>query len=729
LSSDPDNPDLNGHSRTVEISAYKGANQLLRHGAVQVSADHRSFAHSDGTPFFWLGETLYTTLSDRISWQGFRELISNRKMKGFTAAEFTAGLACANEELVPNDEGSRNEGGASWDNNFKRINPRFFDYADRRIDYVISAGMVPVIFGAWNQTLKPMGKDKMEKHWRYLIARYGAYPVIWVVGGEIYDPPADVLRTSNPSFPTTTGWTQIARYIRATDPYHHLLSAHESIAPYDVPLNDPSLTDFDLIQPGHYGWSSVAAEVAVLNTRWSRTDIRKPVVVGEIGWEGIGAEHLQDSQRMAFWLALLNGAAGFNYGSTETSEAYSVDKPFHRVMLSFFTWREGMNFPGSGEVGIGAKLLKQFDWWRIEPHPEWVQPHGTTLLEPRAGRRDLGDWLSAFTRPDTIPVHELNFPTGEWAAQGGDIFKPYAAGIPGQLRLIYIPYFGLKNINTSPPTVQNLETGTTYRAYYWQPALGIKVDLGTVAIPNPGKLVWKDEFDKASLTDWSKELGTAALAGGALSLEGSSSVVLQKVSEKDAVATVEFGTKTDAAIMMRYKDPDNYVKGEYSPDDKAIYLRLRKDGRDGEPIGRVAVQPSAGRLQMTMEVRGTMASMTVSDGHGTWTTPIVDFGASGPGRVGLLHSDPDATQSFSHFELRESPRLPNNEHLQRKLYDAYGHYRGELKSPSPDPGDRLPKRGDYSSTKNILLNGYRPEYSPAPGDWLLVMTAAGQVRN
>ena len=29
-----------------------------------------------------------------------------------------------------------------------------------------------------------MGVDKMKKHWRNLVARYGAYPVVWCLAGE-----------------------------------------------------------------------------------------------------------------------------------------------------------------------------------------------------------------------------------------------------------------------------------------------------------------------------------------------------------------------------------------------------------------------------------------------------------------------------------------------------------------------------------------------------------------
>ena len=30
-----------------------------------------------------------------------------------------------------------------------------------------------------------MGIERVKKHWRNLVARYGAYPVIWCLAGEV----------------------------------------------------------------------------------------------------------------------------------------------------------------------------------------------------------------------------------------------------------------------------------------------------------------------------------------------------------------------------------------------------------------------------------------------------------------------------------------------------------------------------------------------------------------
>lgn len=185
---DQSNPHLNGHEGRVTITSYAGKKPLLQHGPLGVSSNKRYFEHADGTPFFWLGDTWWMGMSTRLSWEGFQKLAADRKEKGFTVVEFAAGLVPFEEE-APSDPGFCNEGGCVWEPEFKRINPGFFDYADRRVEYLVDSGLVPVIVGAWGNTLPLIGVPRMKKHWRYIIARYGAYPVFWVAGGEVYDPP------------------------------------------------------------------------------------------------------------------------------------------------------------------------------------------------------------------------------------------------------------------------------------------------------------------------------------------------------------------------------------------------------------------------------------------------------------------------------------------------------------------------------------------------------------
>jgi hypothetical protein len=721
-STDKTNPDLNGQEGHATIRPYSGSNPLLQHGMPRVSQNKRYFEQADGTPFYWLGDTWWTGLSDRIPWEGFQKLTVDRKAKGFTVVQIVAGMIPNNEEEAPIDAGYRNEGGAVYDLEFKQVNPKYFDYADRRIQNLVDAGIAPAIVGAWRQALAQMGIAKLKKHWRYIIARYSAYPVFWIVGGEVYDPnmaEAQKIfgdRSKEIEMLRSPGWSDIARYIRATDPLHHPVTVHEVPPPYRPALDDESLTDFDLFQPSHMSWSSVAVEVALLNATRSRTWVTKPEVVGEIGYEGIGATHLEDFQRVAFWLAMLNGAAGHTYGANPVFEAYSVDKPFQHYKYTFLTWEEGMNLPGGYQVSLGAGLLKQYPWWRFEPHPEWISPRGTTLLEPRerGNELDLGNFLEGyFARSFPEPLSSA-YPAGEWKKQEGNFFLPYAAGIPGKVRFVYVPCFGLvcSLSPTAAPTVLGLESGVRYRAYFWEPTLGIKIDLGSVERPAPGSIFRTSKFDESDKPNWI-QVGTKTLfSDGRMSASGYSVVIANGVNETDLVASVDGRRDANAGLVFRYHDVDNYLAAVYSPKEKSVYLVERKKGVDGHPLSITPATAIGPNFRLSAEVRGKWAAVSISDGEHTVTSSIVLISNTTAGGAGLRHEDDGIQQSFANFELRKSPALVTDGHLETKVYDAKGGYRGDLKGPGWD---------DLATEKIILLDAYRPVRLPMSQDWVLVL--------
>ena len=68
--------------------------------------------------------------------------------------------------------------------NYARINPAYFDMADLRIQHLVDRGLAPCIVGCWGYYLPILGMARMKQHWRYLVARWGAYPAIWCLAGE-----------------------------------------------------------------------------------------------------------------------------------------------------------------------------------------------------------------------------------------------------------------------------------------------------------------------------------------------------------------------------------------------------------------------------------------------------------------------------------------------------------------------------------------------------------------
>jgi hypothetical protein len=472
--------------------------------------------------------------------------------------------------------------------------------------------------------------------------------------------------------------------------------------PDNQPLHDESLTDFQLLQPGHFGWPTIAVEIGRLDLLYGRRDLTKPIVIGEIGYEHLADEHFEDFQRNAFWLGMLNGAAGYTYGDGGDSP-YSYEKDTKML-------------PGSYQIGMGAKLLQGYSWWRFAPHPEWVTPRGTTLLESRSGSEHsfhmdlIAEWhLELEPEP----------PSSEWSRRKGNFRLPYAAGIPGEVRFVYVPHVGLGDymMKKPPPTVLRLEPGVLYHAYYWSPESGVKVDLGAVERPSPGTLILADGFDAPLISGWTFVHGDAAHRAGRFSTKGSLLAVIDGTAERDVVASVDALGRSDAGLVLRYRDAANFVAAIYSAKKKEIYLVDRKDGSDGDLLGVTPVTMIGASIHLSVEVRNGVAAAMVTDGVHTYSTPIVDVANLYSGLAGLLHRDDSSLQRFDHFELRNSPSVVTDSYLERKLYDARGDYRGELTGPL---GTAL---GDYAVEKDILMDSYRPPAFPALSDWLLVLNA------
>ncbi len=182
ICSDAQNPDLHDQMGELTATSYEGGNTLLGHGSLRIAQDRCHFEHADGTPFFWLGDTWWMGLCNRLGWpEDFRLLTADRKELGFTVIQIIAGLY---PDMPAFDERGANEAGYPWEKDYARINPSYFDMADLRIQWLVRSGLVPCIVGCWGYFLPWMGVEKLKQHWRYIIARYGSYPTVWCLAGE-----------------------------------------------------------------------------------------------------------------------------------------------------------------------------------------------------------------------------------------------------------------------------------------------------------------------------------------------------------------------------------------------------------------------------------------------------------------------------------------------------------------------------------------------------------------
>jgi len=313
-SSDKSNPDLNGKKQSIQVIPYKGENTLLRHGFLQISENKRFFEHADGTSFLWLGDTWWKNLCKRMTWEGFQELTADRKAKGFNVVQIVCG-PYPDEDML--EERWENEGGMPYEKiDFSVMNPKYFEYADRRIQHLVDNGIVPVIVGGWGRpqgggesTLMQVGLEGFKRHWRNLIARYGAYPVVWMLGGEVKDKHGP--------------WSELAKYLKDTDPYKHILCYHAPGNPRKM-LQDNSMFDFDMLAIGHNGMETVNRTFGLMKSCFEAAP-KRPVLCGEACYEGHMQTNFQYIQRHMFWSFMLSGAAGHTYGAAGIWHAYYFD--------------------------------------------------------------------------------------------------------------------------------------------------------------------------------------------------------------------------------------------------------------------------------------------------------------------------------------------------------------------------------------------------------------------
>jgi len=440
VASDSANGDLHGRHGALEVTSYEGDNPLRKHGPIHVSADQRHFEHADGSHFFWLGDTWWMGLCKRLRWpEDFQQLAADRVAKGFTVIQIVAGLY---PDMPPFDPRGANEAGYPWEADYSHINPGYFDAADLRIQHLVEVGLTPCVVGCWGYFLQMMGVAKIKKHWRNLVARWGAYPVIWCLAGEGAMPFYLSKTKPEDAAAQRQGWTEVAKYVRQIDPYHHVITIHPTDSARNQ-VEDPSVLDVDMLQTGS-SMPNIPRTVNGIVDSLLR-EPRMPVVDGEVVYEGmLGGAVGQDLERFAFWTCTLNGAGGHTYGANGIWQVNREEKPFGPSpsgnCWGNTPWNVAAALPGSKQVGLGKKFLLRYEWWRFEPHPEWADPH--------------------------------------WSKDAYQ--QPYGGGIPGQLRLIYIP------ATRKLPKVVNLEWTISYRAFFFDPATGEEHEVGDVAADSSG---------------------------------------------------------------------------------------------------------------------------------------------------------------------------------------------------------------------------------------------------
>ena len=381
--SDAGNAGLHNRSGELDCGPAAGDNQVYRHGFLRVSDNRRHFVHADGMPFFWLGDTHWQMPdTERLDvcnhpehhgapcpYGGqFQHLVADRKARGFTVYQ--------TYPLPTNPHW--------WTTQYSQVNPdRFRSVFDAQMDHLAEQGFVIALgCGHFNNSTTIPEADLCR--WaRYLVARYGAHPVVWITCQEMNAPAELGGKEAN----RLGVWRAVAREIARCDGYAHPHSAHQWVLDVATdPLGHEPWHDWFALQGGHRnsGFTPQARYQGYYDYQPPC-----PVLETEAMYELVdcGGVNTTDEARQSAWKALLCGSAGYTYGGAgiwalKWDAADPCWKDYNHAIGS---WHEGMVLPGAAQMTVLRNFFAALPWPALTPRfgdqawAEWADPERCVL--------------------------------------------------------------------------------------------------------------------------------------------------------------------------------------------------------------------------------------------------------------------------------------------------------------------------------------------------------------
>ncbi len=375
---------LNGKKGSLEVIAWSEEEKSLnatRRGLIKVKKDGENaghyFEYSDGQPFLWIGDTWWNWTDRRIYPDSFKKLVDNRSAKGFNIGQlFVPGNGWGIESSM-------------LDESYNVLDTEHVKRVEEMIKYANSRGITVWIHGWWSRSdLKSsVGAEKIDRWWRYLVHRFSAYNVIWVLAGEY--------NMNNYGGFTHEFWKDLGRLIKSEDPYERIVSLHPTPPFWDggaeAPqwatgsvLHNEAWLDYNQSQVGHGKFANEMIP-QVITEEYSRIP-SKPIVVTEPWYEFIEGNPGGMDIRFGAWSAILSGAAGHSYGgghvwlaSVPESPAGEGDWPIEKGFEN-----TTYDYEGAQWMKHVAEFFKNIKWWNMKPHPELVleYPQPFCLAKP-----------------------------------------------------------------------------------------------------------------------------------------------------------------------------------------------------------------------------------------------------------------------------------------------------------------------------------------------------------
>jgi hypothetical protein len=262
-----------------------------------------------------------------------------------------------------------------------RMNPRFYQRLDKRIDAVNSHGFLAAIVLTWALRPEDSGNALPEagviRLIRYLVSRYGANQIVWILTGDNTYEGASGER-----------WKQIGRAVFDGRAYAPVSTHPNSMRWPWASFRDEKWLDFIIYQSGHGddGKTLDWIHSGPPSHYWQEPPPRpfinlEPPYEGHLGYQS-RKPHTDYTTRRAIYWSLLNApTAGVTYGAHGVwSWHTAVGQPptDHPTTGAARTWREALSFPGSTQMKHLETFFTSIPWWTLRPNSNLLaeQPSG-----------------------------------------------------------------------------------------------------------------------------------------------------------------------------------------------------------------------------------------------------------------------------------------------------------------------------------------------------------------
>jgi hypothetical protein len=413
ICSDKNNNGLHNQTGSFKCKGYEGVLPLFRRGELRLSRNRRFFEHNDGTPFFWLADTVWCgpALAELGDWDIF---LKDRVWKEFTAIQFVM----TQWRMTETDA----EGNPTFTGREQiAVNPAYFQRMDKYVDAINDAGLVavPVLLWAIRGNDNPgyyLSEDQKIVLAEYMIARYGAHQVIWFLGGD-----------GNYSGDNAQTWKNVGRAVFNKD-QHRLATQHVRGRSWiGEEFRSEPWFDFIGYQSGHgddektFRWLNQGPPATEWDNKPSLPVINlEPNYEAHNGYTYRKVHNDHSVRRAAYWSVLVSPTAGVSYGGQGIWGWHTkVQAPADHLRTGLGSpWFIAKDLPGALSMKYLHQFFKSIEWWRLLPAQE--------IITDQPGIEDASKFIAA-AKTEEGDIGVVYMPEGTSVTIKTDSLKENAA--------------------------------------------------------------------------------------------------------------------------------------------------------------------------------------------------------------------------------------------------------------------------------------------------------------